>query len=150
MRQPEVYHPVIGPFRLFGMCLQLALILFSSTRQAADACEVAFQYYGRLLSIGLSGGVTHLIAGKGVHFILFFALGSWVYHSVNASRLQRLGWAAVVCLLAAIAAEGMQLFVPGRHASLADVLLNVASGVLATALAWRWYPLDEPGPVLEN
>jgi glycopeptide antibiotics resistance protein len=127
--------------RLGGLVLQLGLIFLSSTRLAGEAAEYAFRFYGVLLGLRLSsGGLSNILAHKGVHFLLFFWLGISLYYSLGNGRLQRLAWAAVICLLIALGSEGMQLFVPGRHASVGDVVLNAASGVLATVVFWRLHP----------
>ena len=68
--------------------------------------------------------------------MLFFALGSALYHSLKAaSRLGKVCCTMGICFLTGIASEGIQLMFYGRHASLGDVLLNGASGTLAAALA---------------
>jgi VanZ family protein len=127
--------------RLAGIAVQLAVIFLSSTRFAGEASEYAFRYYAALLGHGFSRtGLFHLLVQKGVHVLLFFWLGISLYYSLRIGWLQRFAWAAVICLLAALSSEGIQLFVPGRHASVGDVVLNAASGVLATAIFWRLYP----------
>jgi len=128
-------------FRLAQLVLQVALIGLSSTRLAAEAAEYAFRFYAVLLGPGLlTTGGGRLLAQKGVHFLLFFWLGISLYYSLGNGRLQRVAWAAMICLLAALSSEGIQLFMPGRHASVGDVVLNAASGVLATVVFWRLYP----------
>jgi len=127
-----------GRFRLAQLVLQVALIFLSSTRLAGEASEYAFCFYGALLGPGVvRAGGFHLLAQKGIHVLLFFWLGISLYHSLRIGRLQRFAWAAMICLLAALSSEGIQLFVPGRHASVADIVLNAASGVLATAVFCR-------------
>ena len=79
----------------------------------------------------------HGIASKGVHFVLFFALGSALYNSLTVARLEKVWWAIGICFLTGIGSEGIQLLFPGRHASVGDILLNGASGTLAAALASR-------------
>jgi VanZ family protein len=71
-------------------------------------------------------------------------LGISLYYSLRIGRPQRFAWAAMICLLAALSAEGLQLFMPGRHLSLADIVLNAASGVLATAVFYRLHPYALP------
>jgi VanZ family protein len=131
--------------RLAGIAVQLAVIFLSSTRFAGEASEYAFRYYAALLGHGFSRtGLFHLLAQKGVHFLLFFWLGISLYYSLWIGRVQRLAWAAMICLLAALSSEGIQLFMPGRHPSVADIVLNAASGVLATAVFCRLYPYALP------
>jgi len=131
--------------RLAGIAVQLAAIFLSSTRLAGEASDYAFRYYAALLGHGFSRtGLFHLLAQKGVHFLLFFWLGISLYYSLRIGRLQRFAWAAMICLLAALSSEGIQLFMPGRHPSVGDVVLNAASGVLATAVFYRLYPYALP------
>lgn len=131
--------------RLAGIAVQLALIFLSSTRLARDASEYAFRYYAAMLGHGFTRtGLFHVLVQKGIHFLLFFWLGISLYYSLRIERQQRFAWAAMICLLAALSSEGLQLFVPGRHASVADVVLNAASGVLATAVFCRLYPYALP------
>jgi VanZ family protein len=132
-------------FRLAQLVLQVALIFLSSTRLAREASEYAFRFYGAMLGLRLSStGISHILAQKGIHFLLFFWLGISLYYSLRIGRLQRFAWAAMICLLAALSSEGIQLFMPGRHASVADIVLNAASGVLATAVFCRLYPCALP------
>lgn len=140
----------ISWIRLAAIAVQVALILFSSTRAASQACEYAYRYYRTLLGLGpTASGIGHILAQKGIHFLLFFSLATWLYYGLQLGRIQRLAWTAAICLLTAFSSEGLQFFMPGRNASLADVILNAASGVLATALLWRMgCSLDEPGPLL--
>ena len=96
-----------GRFRLAQLVLQVALILLSSTRLAREASEHAFRFYGALLGLRLSSrGIFHILAPKGIHFLLFFWLGISLYYSLRIGRLQRFAWAAMICLLAALSSEG--------------------------------------------
>lgn len=67
-----------------------------------------------------------------VHAILFLALGG-----VAALGLPRASpsWLAAAAVLAAIATEGVQLLVPGRHARLSDALVDIAAGLGGAGLA---------------
>lgn len=131
MRPP----PAIPGPRRFIIAAHLALILFSCTYFVAEASEYAYGFY--LMLLGLKGKAPglHLVAQKGVHFALFFSLGIWLYQSMQADRRSRVFWTVGFCLAAGIGAELFQLLFPGRHAALADVLLNAASGALAAAVA---------------
>lgn len=66
-----------------------------------------------------------------IHAILFIVLGM-------ASRLAlphwKLGRVALSLVLLGVATELAQLFVPGRHPRLADVLVDVAAGVIGWAV----------------
>lgn len=121
--------------RWVGLFLQVAVIFFSSTRSAAQYSINAFQYLRALLGLWTSP-LLQLMADKGLHFALFFSLGMWVSCGLKAPWVRKLIWAVGICLLIGSASEILQIFT-GRDPSLADVLLNAASGTLAAALAIR-------------
>lgn len=129
--------------RLFWLLTQLVLICFSSTSAAGEASEYAFRFCRLLLGLGPTEYGLHTLAEKGVHFVLFFALGTGLYHSLKVARLRKVCWAMGICFLAGIGSEGIQLLSPGRHASVADVPLNGASGTLAAMLSSRVSPYSE-------
>ena len=129
--------------RLAGLFAHLTLILFSSTPLAGKAAHYAYGFYLTLLGIvGMDSGMRTL-AQKGLHFALFFSLGTWVFYTLNGPRLQKVFATAGICLLTGLGSEAFQLLFPERQAALADVLLNAASGTLAAGLAWRWSPSHE-------
>lgn len=125
--------------RLVVCNILVGLIFFSSTKTAGDASEAAYRFYKSLL--GISGGnehsFLHLLADKSVHVLLFFALGVWVWHTPNVARAKRLWIAVVVCLLVGSTSEILQVFT-SRDPSIADVILNLASGMLGAALALQY------------
>ena len=126
--------------RLWGTFAHLTLILFSSTPLAGKASQSAYSFYLALFGmLGMDWGVQTL-AQKGLHFALFFSLGSWLSHSLHGPPLQKFLATAGMCLLVGLSSESFQLLFPGRQATLADVLLNAASGTLAAGLAWRCSP----------
>lgn len=129
--------PLISRLRLLGTLAYIALIFFCSTKTAGDASVYAFNFYRALLGLKSSqqAGVQFL-AQKGVHFVLFFSLGTWVYNSLNLSTRQRLWLTLGLCLAVGGASEALQIFTD-RHPSIGDVLLNFASGGLAATLAWK-------------
>lgn len=126
--------------RLVVSNILVALIFFSSTETAGDASELAYEFYKSVL--GLSGAhehehsLLHLLADKSVHLLLFFALGVWVCDTANVTRTQKLWTAVAVCLLVGTTSEILQAFTL-RDPSVADVLLNLASGTLGVAVALR-------------
>lgn len=128
---------VISAGRMPMLIANFALILFSSTKTAGDASQYAFRFYRALLKLShksaLMGG---LLAPKFVHFVLFFSLGVWLVHSLKLSPRERLAITAALCLLVGIASETLQILT-GRDASMADVILNFASGGLAAAVLVR-------------
>ena len=128
---------IISTRRAFFVLIQLVLICFSSTPPAWEASEHAFRFYRLLLGLSVTDSGLHGIASKGIHFVLFFALGSGLYKGLNVARPGKVWWAIGICFLTGIGSEGIQLLFPGRDASLADVLLNGGSGTLAAGLASR-------------
>ncbi len=136
MSSTSLWHRPAPSARLAILLAHLALIFFSSTRIAGQWAEYAFRFYRSLLGRVATGAEMHLLAQKGVHFLLFFSLGVWTHNTLNGTRAQKLVWAVCCCVLAGALSESVQLFT-GRDAALADVLLNGASGALGAALAWR-------------
>lgn len=126
--------------RLCVVFAHLVLILISSTPAAGEAAHYAYKFYLGLFGLlGTSPGLRTL-AQKGLHFALFFSLGTWLYHGLSGSRLQRFCWTVGICVLAGTGSEAFQLLFPVRQAALADVLLNAASGTLAAVLGARSSP----------
>ena len=131
---------IISVPRLLGVFAEMGLIAFSSTSLAGDASEYAYEFYRHLLRMGAAGGGLHTLAEKGVHFVLFFALGTTLFHGLNIARRWKVCLVMGICFLAGIGSEGIQLLFPPRNASVADVLLNGSSGALAAFLAFRSGP----------
>lgn len=81
----------------------------------------------------------HNFIRKSAHFVEYFVLSLLILRAIRAGRQgSRLGWAlAAIGLVAGYAAldEFHQSFVPGRSASVADVLLNTAGGIAAQVVA---------------
>lgn len=124
--------------RLCGVLAQIALIFYSSTPAAGEASLYAYSFYFNHVQFlrSLGAGLGQILAQKGVHFVLFFSLGTWLCYSLRVGRLRRLCWAVGICFLVGLSSEMFQFFV-GRHAAASDILLNTASGTLAAALALR-------------
>jgi VanZ family protein len=121
--------PKIKRSRIAWLTLQVVLVFFSSTRIAGQAAEYAFQFYRALAGLG-GGPGSHLLAEKGVHFVLFFSLGVILFYSLDAPVRERAFWVLAACLLVGACSEGLQFLSRGRHPSLADVALNAISGLL--------------------
>ena len=119
------------------MIAELGLIAFSATALAGNASEYAYRFYKHLLGFGGADAGLHALAQKGVHFVLFFALGTTLFHSLNVDRPWKVRAVIGICFLAGIGSEGIQLLFATRHASVADVLLNGSSGTLAALLGSR-------------
>lgn len=82
----------------------------------------------------------HVIA-YGVLALLFMrALLVWMPNSRGWLTLRRSSLLAVALALGyALADELHQSFVPGRHASLVDIGLDLSGAILFTAIAWQWH-----------
>ena len=73
---------IISTRRAFFVLKQVVLICFSSTPTAWEASEYASRFYRLLLGLGVTDSGLHGIVPKGIHFVLFFALGSALYNSL--------------------------------------------------------------------
>jgi VanZ family protein len=124
---------IISIPRLLWVITLLGLISFSSTPAAGDASDYAYSFYSHLLGLGGANVGLHSLAEKGVHFVLFFALGATLYNSLKVALPWQICLPIGICFLAGSGSEGIQLLFPERHASLYDVLLNGSSGTLALA-----------------
>ena len=109
----------------------IGLILFSSTGIAG---RWANAIYAMLSShSGLGDGIAMLLFQKGYHVFLFAVLGGLLVSA--SSRLPALPRAILWCFVIGALSEALQLAFEGRGPSLADVLLNGASGSLG---GWIW------------
>ena len=130
-----------GDSRAIGRALwlttELALIAFSSTPFAEDAANYAYDFYAKSSGLQGSGLGLQNLAQKGLHFILFFALGVTLSYLTSARGWREVLLIVAICFAAALGAEAIQLMFPTRTASMADVLLNLNSGTLATLLLQR-------------
>ena len=119
---------------------ELGLIAFSSTSIAGEFSEFAYRFYKHLLGFGGADVGLHTLVQKGVHFVLFFALGTTLFHSLSVISPWKVCLVIGICFLAGIGSEGIQLLFATRHASIADVLLNWSSGTFAALLGLGWSP----------
>ncbi len=91
-----------------------ALIVFSSTQAFSERAR------------GVSSG-----AGNLAHIPLFFALAWFTGRALRGARPR---WAAILATTFGLANEIQQFFVPGRSASLLDLLVDAISAAAATAV----------------
>lgn len=70
-----------------------------------------------------------------VHLLLFLPLGTALQWAWPDARMWR---AASVLLLLGLSTELVQVWVPGRHPRVTDILVDVAAGMLGWGLAWAW------------
>jgi VanZ family protein len=82
----------------------------------------------------------HYLIRKSAHFIEYFIFSLLLLRGIRGNRREwRIGWALAAVGVAAIYAatdEFHQWFVPGRFASLRDVLLDASGAVAAQVIAW--------------
>ncbi|MBI4461226.1 MAG: VanZ family protein [Acidobacteria bacterium] len=133
--------PLLSPGRWAGIILLVALILFSSTRFADEVSEYAYSFYASQvpppqLILPSGESLPHLLADKAIHFLLFFALGVFLCRGLRLGRFPKIGVVISLCFLMGAASESFQLLT-ARDATLADLLLNLASGTLAAVWSSR-------------
>ena len=121
------------------LLVELGLIAFSSTPLAEEAADYAYHFYAK--SSGLPGPVSGLesLAQKGLHFLLFFALGMTLFYLISGCGWRKVLLVMVICFAVGLGAETIQSFFPTRTASIVDVVLNLNSGTLAALLLQRAY-----------
>jgi VanZ family protein len=88
------------------------------------------------------GKIHHLIRKGGHVFEYFIFTLLLLYGFRSGSKVWRWGWAWITIFCVAFYAsadEFHQRFVPGRGASVWDVMLDTAAGVLAIFVAWMWW-----------
>jgi len=116
----------------------IAVIAFTSTSVAGEACDRAFYFlyslfFGHLHSHGHAYEVMHFVAEKGVHFGLFLALATLLIKGTPDAR-----WRMPLVLLSglglSVASEFLQFFFPGRDPSVRDVLIDFGGTVFGVVL----------------
>jgi VanZ family protein len=123
--------------RIFWLLVEFGLIAFSSTPLAEEAANYAYHFYAQTSELQGPGAGLDNLAEKGLHFVLFFALGTTLSYLISTVGWRKVLSAIEICLAAALGAEAIQLLFPTRTASIADVLLNLSSGSLAILLLQR-------------
>ena len=123
--------------RVSWLVVELVLIAFSSTPLAEEAADYAYHFYSKTSGLQGSGSGLENWDQKGLHFVLFFALGMTLSYLMSTDGWRKVLLVIVTCFAAALGAEAIQLLFPTRTASIADVLLNLSSGSLATLLLQR-------------
>jgi VanZ family protein len=115
-----------------ALCAWIGLIFFSSTDTAARWAHAI--YAVGFAGPGIDGPVSMFVLQKGYHVFLFSVLG-WLVAAANWSRLDPMPRAVLWCFLVGLLSEALQFAFEGRGPSVADVLLNGASG---SAAGWIW------------
>lgn len=114
--------------------ITLFLHAFILVQGSLPATESAAESYAVLVLLGVVFPfLTHTLLRKLAHFVLYGVLGG--LHAVLLSRRHRraLSFPLLTVLPFAALDETIQYFVPGRHGSVWDVLLDMA-GALTGAL----------------
>lgn len=92
----------------------------------------------------------HELIRKGAHVTEYFVFSLLLLHGIRAGRKEwRLQWALIALLVAALYAssdEFHQTFVPGRHGSPWDVMIDTAGATLAQVVAYLFSRRRRPEP----
>jgi hypothetical protein len=84
----------------------------------------------------------HLAIRKSAHVTEYFIFSVLLWRAIRSERNQwQFRWALLAVLIAAVYAssdEFHQLFVPGRSASVHDVMIDVSGAILAQFVIWLW------------
>jgi VanZ family protein len=84
----------------------------------------------------------HLAIRKSAHVTEYFIFSVLLWRAIRSERNQwQFRWALLAVLIAAVYAssdEFHQLFVPGRSASVHDVMIDVSGAILAQIVIWLW------------
>ena len=83
-----------------------------------------------------SFGVWDILLKKGAHFTAYAILGLLVFRATGEWKRPFL-FAFVITVLYAAGDEFHQLFVPGRHGTLRDVLIDMAGGLTGLTILYR-------------
>ena len=129
--------------------LWAGFIFMMSTSEFSSARTLNFIYPVLLWLLPFASHDTlmllHELIRKGAHITEYFVFSLLLLHGIRAGRKEwRLRWALIALGIAALYAssdEFHQVFVPGRHASLWDVMIDVTGAALAQVavhLFARW------------
>ncbi len=84
----------------------------------------------------------HLAIRKSAHVVEYFILSVLLWHAIRGEGRQwQFRWALLAVLIAAAygaSDEFHQMFVPGRGASVHDVLIDTCGAILAQFVVWLW------------
>ena len=85
----------------------------------------------------------HLFIRKMAHFTEYFIFSMFLFHGVRGKdrgwKLRWAIWAVVIAAGYASLDEFHQVFVPSRHASPWDALLDTTGAAVAQVVLWLWY-----------
>lgn len=76
-----------------------------------------------------------MLLKKGAHFTAYAILAALLFAALGAGR-RAWGWAWLLAVLYACTDEWHQSFVPGRHPSPSDVLIDAGGAAAALAIIW--------------
>ncbi|MFQ5398582.1 MAG: VanZ family protein [Anaerolineae bacterium] len=82
-------------------------------------------------------GLMDVVLKKGAHFLAYAWLALLAYRALSYGR-HRVLWALFIVAAYAVSDEIHQSFVPGRHAMLADVLIDTLGGAAGLYGRLRW------------
>jgi len=124
--------------RAWSIFACVAAIFFSSTAVAGRWCDRAFDstwvfLLAELAPYAPSYALTHLLAEKTVHFVLFCIFGMLLWRTVP----KRPGkvWLILLCgAVVGTCAEILQIFFPPRDPLIKDVLIDILGTAIGVAL----------------
>jgi len=122
------------PFiKYLPVILLMALVLFMSATNG-DIVNHAYKQFARpiqnwLYFTGFLSFLTLFDWYKAFHFLVYGLLGSIVYRILLGLTQHPFTKAVVIIFIFACLDELLQSFVPGRHASLSDILLDTLSAI---------------------
>ena len=143
----------------WGPVLGAMLVMFLASAQPkygppidADPLHI---YFSGVLPV--FPGFWEFAIKKSAHVVAYGVLAALILRALVAWLPVLRGWLSLRCasLLAvgltlgyALLDELHQSFVPGRHASLADIGLDLLGASVFTVIMWRWYTVHSDGALI--
>jgi len=121
---------------IFLTLFWIAFIFYNSLQPAPESMEVSVRFVriiGNLLErfgIVVEPGRLSLIVRKTAHAVEFFVL-ALLFYPLCSGKKGKYAYVSACCLAVASVDETIQVFVPGRAGSPADVAIDMAGACLA-------------------
>jgi VanZ family protein len=129
---------------IFWMCLifWMSTETFSAQNTLSVVETILYFLISKISSQELT--LIHALIRKSAHVIEYFILGLLLFRAFRGSSIGSWNWrwtlfAVIVVVLWAASDEFHQSFVPSRTASVVDVAIDTAGGVLAQFVSILWY-----------
>ncbi len=135
MRKTWMIIGIITLFFIFGQ----SLIPGHLSAEQSGFFTQRFQAILTLFGIQMELSLLSVLVRKTAHAVEFFILGlSWTFYIVSTPLKRKITFLVFLGIISATLDETLQFFVPGRHASFWDVLLDVSFYGLGGWLAFLW------------